>query len=227
MPPWALTSPADLDEETIAALARVNDRLESRKRLSLNHNIPLRLDILARSFHLTTFDIDVILICLAAEIDLRYERLYAYLQDDVTRKRPSVDLILNLLSPSFAAKLEARDRFAAASPLLKHQLIQLSEDSTNLKTSLLNLYLKLDDRILNYLLDRDDIDLRLHRQASFADSTPTLDDLVLPASFLASLNLLFESRTTGRGLTRFISRDHTASASDSPPPPFASRALLN
>ena len=38
-----------------------------------------------------------LLIALAPEIDPRYERLYAYLQDDVTRKRPSIDLTLNLL----------------------------------------------------------------------------------------------------------------------------------
>ena len=59
--------------------------------------MPLRLDRLARLFGLSTLDIDILLICLAPELDNRYERLYAYLQDDVTRKRPSVDLVFNLL----------------------------------------------------------------------------------------------------------------------------------
>ena len=36
------------------------------------------------------------MIALAPEIDLRYERLYAYLHDDVSRRHPSVDLALNL-----------------------------------------------------------------------------------------------------------------------------------
>ncbi|ABG51415.1 AAA ATPase [Trichodesmium erythraeum IMS101] len=35
------------------------------------------------------------LIALAPEIDLRYDRLYAYLQDDFTSKGSSVDLALN------------------------------------------------------------------------------------------------------------------------------------
>ncbi len=53
---------------------------------------------LQERFDLTPFDLDVLLIALAPELDLRYERLYAYLQDDVTRKRPSVDLVLGSLS---------------------------------------------------------------------------------------------------------------------------------
>ena len=44
---------------------------------------------LVRTYGLTSFDVDVILLALAPELDQRYERLYAYLQDDVTR-RPAV-----------------------------------------------------------------------------------------------------------------------------------------
>jgi hypothetical protein len=68
-----------------------------RKAESTRQGVTLRLEELARLFHLTPFDVDTLLICLALELDLRYERLYAYLQDDVTKKLPSVDLVLNLL----------------------------------------------------------------------------------------------------------------------------------
>ena len=64
-----------------------------------------RLASLQAIFGLSLFDLHVIVIGLAPELDLRYERVYAYLQDDVTRKRPSVDLVLNLLCSPFAAKL--------------------------------------------------------------------------------------------------------------------------
>ena len=76
------------------------------------------LSWLAHTFDLSPFDVDIILIALAPEFDLRYERLYAYLQDDVTRKWPSVDLVLNLLCPSLEAKLKRRKHFAPAAPLL-------------------------------------------------------------------------------------------------------------
>ena len=59
----------------------------------------LCLDELVRLFHLTPFDMDtlLILICLAPELDLRCERLYAYFQDDMTQKRPGVALVLKRL----------------------------------------------------------------------------------------------------------------------------------
>src|SRR4051794_24894296 len=56
-----------------------------------------RFSRLEQEFGLDGFDLDVVLVALAPEIDIRYERIYAYLQDDVTRRRPSVDLVLNLL----------------------------------------------------------------------------------------------------------------------------------
>ena len=46
---------------------------------------------------LDMLDLAIVAIALAPDIDLRYERIYAYLQDDVSRKRPCPDLIANLL----------------------------------------------------------------------------------------------------------------------------------
>ena len=51
---------------------------------------------LAGAYGLSYFDLDVVLLALAPEVDLRYERVYAFLQDDVSRRRPTVDLALNL-----------------------------------------------------------------------------------------------------------------------------------
>src|ERR1019366_4886333 len=65
-------------------------RTESQPRLGLTADFP-PLTRLAASTGLCSFDLDVMVVALAPELDLRYERLYAYLQDDVTRCRPSVD----------------------------------------------------------------------------------------------------------------------------------------
>src|SRR5215471_11593284 len=37
-------------------------------------------------YGLTSFELDTLIIALAPEVDLRYERIFAYLQDDVSRK---------------------------------------------------------------------------------------------------------------------------------------------
>jgi DNA polymerase III delta prime subunit len=204
VPRWALASPV-AEENDATTLDRLSAQISARVDTSIQHGVGLRLATLARSFNLNSFDIDVVLICLAAELDLRYERLYAYLQDDVTRKRPRVDLVLNLLSSSFLEKLKARERFGSTSPLVRHQLVSVSEDAAPPKTPLLNRYLKLDERIVDYLLGKDEIDFRLARQVLLVQPTHTLSDLILPADLLNPLKTLFENHRNGeRGLNLYF-----------------------
>jgi hypothetical protein len=54
---------------------------------------PPRLAWLQRTYGLSSFDLDVLLMALAPELDLRYERLYAYLQDDVSKRHPMSTLL--------------------------------------------------------------------------------------------------------------------------------------
>jgi len=197
LPRWAVLPPANADADVRAAIGRLREQIDARRKASIDNDIPLRLVNLANRFQLNWFDVDVLLVCLAAEIDLRYERLYAYLQDDVTKKRPGVDLVLNLLCPSFSAKLDARSRFGVAAPLLKYELIVVQEDTANPRAPLLNRYLKLDERIVNYLLGRNEIDLRLSRHVSLVEPKQRLEDLVLPSELLSHLKLLVANHQKG------------------------------
>jgi hypothetical protein len=96
-----------------AAIAHLQQQIARKSAIALEQGIHLALPHLARLFALTPFDIDTLLICMAPELDLKYEKLYAYLQNDVTRKHPSVDLILHLLCPSLEDKIPARARLLA------------------------------------------------------------------------------------------------------------------
>lgn len=118
-----------LDPGEIARLARLQPRLPFRAQ-----DEPSPLDLLdpgsrpaelAARFQLTGFDLGVLLVALAPEVDLRYERLYAFLHDDVSRPRPSVDLALTLLSASPGEKLARLEHFAPDAPLVRHRLIRL------------------------------------------------------------------------------------------------------
>jgi hypothetical protein len=55
-----------------------------------------RLQRLVGLGSLGPFEVGVLLLCLASEIESGVERLLAYAQDDVTRRRPRVDLLLRL-----------------------------------------------------------------------------------------------------------------------------------
>lgn len=107
---------------------------------------------LVAEFGLTSVEVDILLIALASEIEPRYERLFAYLQDDVTKKRPSVDLILNVLTTSFAEKLAYRRFFAQQAPLFAQRLLQLFRDPSHAEPTQLAHYVAPDEGLVSFLL---------------------------------------------------------------------------
>jgi SpoVK/Ycf46/Vps4 family AAA+-type ATPase len=120
--------------------------------------VPAELDVLRSSCGLTDFDVDVILLALGPELDARYERIYAFLQDDVTRKRPTVDLALNLFCTSAEEKLDRRERFASAAPLLRSALIRVESEGA---AAFPGRAIVLEDRVVSFLLGLQAIDDRL------------------------------------------------------------------
>ena len=113
-----------------------------------------RLLQLATAFGLDRSELDALLICLAPTLDLRYERLYGYLQDDVTRKRPTVNLILDLLGEPGPARLLQLAHFADEAPLFKYHLLERGTESGPDDLPLLNQTLRLDQAIVAWLLGR-------------------------------------------------------------------------
>jgi SpoVK/Ycf46/Vps4 family AAA+-type ATPase len=173
-----------------AALGALDTTIQARKTESLARGVELRLETLRQDFALERFEIDTLLVCMAAELDLRYEKLYAYLQDDVTRKRPTVDLVLNLLTPSPAAHLAARRHFLPDSALCRGRLIELMEDPAQPHPTLLSRGIKPDDRIVQYLLGSDALDARLRPFAELLEPRAGLDALMLDDDWRRGLKTL-------------------------------------
>ena len=138
---------------------------------------------LAREFGLSSFDLEVIGIALAPEAGLAYERIYAFLQDDVSRRRPGVDLVLNLLCSSTEAKVARRDHFAADAPLVREELIELVADPGP-PPPLLGRFVKLDDAVVRFLLGEDGLDARISRSCELVEP-----DVAQPRAAMASEEL--------------------------------------
>lgn len=119
------------------------------------------LDWLRQTFELSAVDLVIVAIALAPELDRRYEQLYAYLQDDVRCKRPTVDLVLNLLCSSTPEKLVYRTHFATDAPLLRQGLLHLVADTPQSRTTLLAQELHLDEQVVNLLLGQPGLDRQL------------------------------------------------------------------
>lgn len=161
-----------------------------------------KLHSLASIFDLTELDLDAILLALAPELDLKYEKIYAYLQDDIARRHPSIDLILNLLCDTFDQKLEARTRFSNSAPLLRHHLIGFVDDPHLPHPPLLRKSLKVDPQIVKYLLGENGIDERLKSLVSLEMPQLHLDDLILPNDLKTKLlNLISQPEILSSGVT--------------------------
>lgn len=121
---------------------------------------------------LTPFDQAVTLIALAPEIDLRYEKLYAYLNDDVTHRRPTVSLALDILSASAEEKMELRAQFGAGSPLVRAGLLTVTPDPNRTNSPWLDHTITLDALAVAFLLGDDSLDTRLTRFCEMVASGP-------------------------------------------------------
>ncbi len=177
------------------ALNELKQHVDLCKRNTRDQGIELRLDTLQQLFQLDSCDIDVLLICLAIELDLRYERLYAYLQDDVTKKKPNVDLVLNLLQLNTAVKINGLQRFYGDAPLLRNNLIAFSNDPAYPDQPLLAKSLKLTPRIMQYLLGSNAVDDRIRSAVTLARIKPSYcpDEYQLDQSLMDRFVNLFKS----------------------------------
>jgi SpoVK/Ycf46/Vps4 family AAA+-type ATPase len=139
-----------------------------------------RLTQLQQRFGLTPFEIDIVLIALAPELDLRYERIYGFLQDDLSRRWASVDLALNLRCASAEQKIARLADFGIGAPLIRQGILHLVADPSQTQPPLLAHYLKVDAQLLDALLDRRGIDRRLAGFCRYCEPGPTLASLYLP-----------------------------------------------
>jgi SpoVK/Ycf46/Vps4 family AAA+-type ATPase len=160
---------------------------------------------LRQTFGLSSFEVDLILIALAPEIDLRYERLYAYLQNDVTRTRPTVELTLNLLCPSVAEKLVRRGHFDADAPLIRNGLVHLIPDINRPQPPVLAHFLRLDEQIVRLLLGQGGLEARLSTFCEYAEPLVCLDELPLDAETKQALPALVgQARNDGEPLRLYF-----------------------
>lgn len=160
-----------------AALSELEQRIFARRAASLKDEINLPLPRLAALFNLNRFEESCLLLCLAPEIDRKYEKIYAYLQDDVTCKSPGVDLFIRLLDQSLEAKLAARAMFESAGNLLKYRLLQPIDNPSSFSATLLARSFKLNERIAGFLLGSAQMDAQLDWLARLIPAQSSQPDL--------------------------------------------------
>ncbi|MGF1340900.1 ATP-binding protein [Streptomyces flavovirens] len=110
-----------------------------------------RLGRLALDFGLLPLDVELLLVAMAPDVDARFERLYGYLNDDLTRRRPTVGLALDLCGLPVAGP--GRFRLSPSAPLVTGGILEIEEPGL----PLLSRVLRVPDRVTAHLLGDDEI----------------------------------------------------------------------
>lgn len=123
-----------------------------------------KLDRLCRAFALDAFELEVLLACLAPDIDRRFDRLFAYVNDDLTKPRPTIDTLLRLLASS-REHLPLQRRLLSDSALLRLGLL-ICDDRKAPRTGMF----RVADGVARFLLDYDGVDERIARLRADRDA---------------------------------------------------------
>ncbi len=209
---WGQTSSLDPAEAEQFAAAQAQAEARSREMLAAHPDQRPRLVQLTHHFNLSQFELDSLLICLAPTLDLRYERLYGFLQDDVTRRWPTINLILNLLTPPGPARWSYLAHFADDAPLMTNQLLRREAVETNgLTTPLLAQALQVDPVVIAWLLGRYQPTSLLKEHAALTQPQPAEAEALVPEAVASALTRRC-SDPTGRPLLIFSGPDRAAQA---------------
>jgi hypothetical protein len=156
----ASAPPPPPDADAVALL----EAIEADADVAVGAGADVRLRRLAATFGLLPVDVELLLLVLAPDLDSRFEKLYGYLNDDVTRRRATIGLATEMAGLPPASGL-ARQRLTPTGPLIAHELVTVDDPSRPFLTR----SLQVPDRVAAHLLGDDSPD-------------PGLVDLLAPAS---------------------------------------------
>jgi hypothetical protein len=155
-----------IDDLTQRAEAlRVNDRAED-----------LPWSRLLKQFSLSPIDEDILLLAVAPELRLRYETLYAYLNNDITRKSPTCDLTLRLFCNGEEDSARVRRRLLPEAPLFANGLLQWQATSADAVSWLASGF-RVAPVMMHYLAGISSLDPRLTSYVESNASETSWDDV--------------------------------------------------
>jgi adenylate kinase family enzyme len=168
-----LDEPATLGESTPDV--RLIDRelellqlqIDGRVAQSAMHGVRLPILELAERFALTSREVDLLFACLAVELDRRYERIYGFLHDDMSRRLASPGLAIGLYFESIDEQLSARALLNAQAPLRYYRLLEVMEEGA--ATPWLSRAMRVDERIVSFLVGEHTVDSRIARHITPLD----------------------------------------------------------
>lgn len=94
------------------------------RRLAAARGLTLPLDALGTRFGLTRQEQDALLLVAAPELDAAYERIYAYIVDNLNRGAPSLELLITVVAATPATRLALRRALGGTGTLRRYGLVR-------------------------------------------------------------------------------------------------------
>jgi AAA+ superfamily predicted ATPase len=138
------------------------EELQSWRKWIANCSLYDRLTQIDKDFRVEDFEL--LLLALAPEFDSGFEAVFGFLQDDVTRRRASVDLAVRLFEGSYGFAMVVLARLNRSSPLIANRFITLA-DPTDGRSGLRAKVIRLEEQFVRQIFCMNDLD---HRIASFS-----------------------------------------------------------
>lgn len=135
---------------------RVACTLEKNAKKETKEKVRLRLPELKDRFQLTGTELNILLCCLAPDIDFRFERYFAYLQNNVSRRRPTIQLLARMFLGEGDTTFDVRGVFNKESGLLGKNLF--NSNGTGDETPFPAQQPKLAESVIDFLLENQRLD---------------------------------------------------------------------
>ncbi|MFD2673183.1 AAA family ATPase [Marinicrinis sediminis] len=152
------------------------------KRLLASEHQHIQLPVLSLLRRMEADDVQeaALWISLAMEVDRKYEKLYAYLQDDVTCKYPTIGLVVQLMG-GFVSASRLRQLFDPHHPFVE-MMFAIGKEWSDASVPFLARPLRMDERMIDYCLsgevpvslERNGISVEFYEQINQPD---TMDDV--------------------------------------------------
>jgi len=127
---------------------------------------------LIADFSLSDIEQEILLLGVAPDIDLKYETLFAYLNNDITRKWPTFDLTLRIASSSAEQRSSVQRCLAPEAKLFRSGLMQRIDSASDRRAWLATGFFAAP-AVCQFLSDLPSLDWRLR---SFVDERPAAND---------------------------------------------------
>jgi AAA+ superfamily predicted ATPase len=145
--------------EIISALTERAEALRHEYQRMLLPDLPWRR--LAETFQLSAYEQDLLLVAIAPELDLKYETLYGYLNNDAARKYPTCDLAMRLLSALPSVRMVRRSLMLPDSPLFAHGILRWASSGACDKQGWLSGSISVSQAVVNFVLGQPGVSAEL------------------------------------------------------------------